>query len=153
MLWTCLCCFFKFVVIIFFISTESDHSQALSVTHSVTAGFVETFSDISYMTPIWVVCRKIIYNYNQWPLERVFARSRFQMNTAEWFYGAFLCIELTHDLKNKIRPWTYGQILTWNCHVSIKPLSQDHFKWKCGPWSWSSLQRTRSNFKWKYGLW
>ena len=45
------------------------------------------------------------------PLERVDARWRFQINTAEWFNGVFLCIKLTHDFKNKIRPWTYGQIL------------------------------------------
>ena len=32
---------------------------------------------------------------------------------AQWFYGVFLCIELTHDFKNEIWPWTYGQILTW----------------------------------------
>ena len=43
-----------------------------------------------------------------WPIERVDARSRFQINTAEWFNGAFLCIEWTHDFKSKIRPWTYG---------------------------------------------
>ena len=43
-----------------------------------------------------------------WPIERVDARSRFQINTAEWFNGAFLCIELTHGFKNKIRAWTYG---------------------------------------------
>ena len=116
MLWTCLCYFFKFVVLIF-ISTESDHSQALSVTHSVTAGFVETFPDISYMAPTWVGCSTIIYNYNQWPLERVVARSRFQISMAEWFYGAFLCIELTHDFKSKIRPWAYGQILTWSLTI------------------------------------
>ena len=40
--------------------------------------------------------------------ERVDARSRFQINTAEWFNGVFLCIKLTHDFKNQIRPWTYG---------------------------------------------
>ena len=50
-------------------------------------------------------------------LERVVARSRFQINTAEWFYSAFLCIELTHDFENKIRPWTYGQILTWSLTI------------------------------------
>ena len=43
-----------------------------------------------------------------WTLERVVARWKFQINTAEWFYGVFLCIELTHDFKNKIRPKTYG---------------------------------------------
>ena len=87
------------------------------VTHSVTAGVVETFSDISYMTPTWVGCSTIIYNYNQWPLERVVARSRFQNSMAKWFYGAFLCIELTHDFNSKIRPWTYGQILTWSLTI------------------------------------
>ena len=30
------------------------------------------------------------------------ARSRFQINTAEWFNGVFLCIKLTHDFKKKI---------------------------------------------------
>ena len=45
------------------------------------------------------------------PLERVDARSRFQIDTAEWFNGVFLCIKLTHDFKNEIRPWTYKQIL------------------------------------------
>ena len=44
-------------------------------------------------------------------VERVDTRSGFQINTAEWFNGVFLCIKLTHDFKNKIRPWTYGQIL------------------------------------------
>ena len=34
-------------------------------------------------------------------LERVDVRSRFQINTAEWFNGVFLCIELTHDFKKK----------------------------------------------------
>ena len=41
-------------------------------------------------------------------IERVDARSRFQINTAEWFNGAFLCMKLTHDFENNIRPWTYG---------------------------------------------
>ena len=30
-------------------------------------------------------------------VERVVARWKFQINTAQWFYGVFLCIELTYD--------------------------------------------------------
>ena len=44
-------------------------------------------------------------------IERVDARSRFQISTAEWFNGVFLCIELTHNFTKKIRQWSYRQIL------------------------------------------
>ena len=61
---------------------------------------------------LWSFRGKLIASFIiTYALERVDARSRFQINTAEWFNGVFLCIELTHDFKNKIRPWTYGQIL------------------------------------------
>ena len=40
-------------------------------------------------------------------IERVDARSRFQISTAEWFNGVFLCIELTHNCTKKIRQWSY----------------------------------------------
>ena len=52
-----------------------------------------------------------LFQVSEWLLERVEARSGFQINTAEWFNGVFLRIKLTHDFKNKIRLWTYGQIL------------------------------------------
>ena len=62
--------------------------------------------------------------YSWWWLERVVARKKFQINKAEWLYGVVLCIELTNDFKNKIWPWTYGQISTWSWPYSTRENGQ-----------------------------
>ena len=41
-----------------------------------------------------------------WTIERVDARSSFQIIMGKWFYGIFLCIEMTHDFENNIQPFS-----------------------------------------------
>ena len=65
-------------------------------------------------------------------VERVDARSRFQINTAEGFYGVFLCIELTHDFKTKFshefmgKFWHKGYPILQGKNGQNKPKNQQN---------------------------
>ena len=73
-------------------------------------------------------------------IERVDVRSRFQISTAEWFNGVFLCLELIHNFRNTIRPWSYRQIL-----ALVTPIINKWFLLQFGDFLWLYMIKQNIN--------